>query len=173
MTVDTAVWDNRALSRRWFEEVWNRGRDEVIDEMIAPDARMRGLAQAGRELKGPAAFREFSRPMREAFPDIRVDVNDVIAEGDQTAVRVTARGTHTGPGLGVPATGRAVTFTAIVWARWRDGQIVEGWNEFDAASVMAQIAGEPVEEGAGAGAGGGAAVATTAVAAMRAAVKPR
>ena len=130
---------NRALARRWFAEVWNAGREEVIDQMIAPDARARGLAQAGRDLVGPAAFKEFYRPMKSALPDIHIDVDDVLAEGDQTAIRLTARGTHTGPGLGVPPSGRPVVFTAIVWARWRDGQIVEAWNEFDAASVMAQV----------------------------------
>jgi steroid delta-isomerase-like uncharacterized protein len=138
MLTDT-LEENRVACRRWFEDVWNNGRESVIDEMIAPDAVAGGLAQHGRPLVGPAAFREFYRPMKSALPDIRITVDDVIAEGDQTACRLTARGTHTGPGLGVPPSGRAVTFTAIVWLRWRDGQVVQAWNEFDAASVMAQI----------------------------------
>src|SRR5688572_26893077 len=85
--------------------------------------------------------------MRRAFPDIRVDVDDVLAEGDQIACRLTAHATHSGDGLGVPPTGRPVTFTALAWARWREGRMVEGWNEFDSASVMAQIAtGQPVDK---------------------------
>jgi predicted ester cyclase len=132
--------DLRALTRRWFEEVWNRGREEVIDEMLAPDTPAMGLTRGGRTLVGPAAFKEFYRPMRAAMPDIRVTVDDVIVEGDQSVCRVTARGTHTGDGLGAAPTGHPVVFTAIVWLRWRNGQVVQGWNEFDAAAVAAQMA---------------------------------
>jgi steroid delta-isomerase-like uncharacterized protein len=138
------------LSLLWFEEVWNKGREEVIDEMIAAGAHARGLAQRGRELVGPAAFKEFYRPMKAAIPDIHVRVDDVLAEGEQTVCRLTARGTHTGEGLGVPPTGRKVEFTAIVWLRWEDGQVAEGWNEFDSAHLLGQIVGE----GAGARAPG-------------------
>jgi steroid delta-isomerase-like uncharacterized protein len=150
--------DLRSLTRRWFEEVWNKGREAVIDEMIAPQTPARGLAQGGRELVGPAAFKEFYRPMRAAFPDIQIAVDDVLVEGDQSVCRLTAHATHTGEGLGVPPTGRKISFTAIVWLRWKDGQVVDGWNEFDSAHLMGQI----TDAGASAGA-----VATTA------AVKPR
>jgi predicted ester cyclase len=152
--------DIRALTRLWFEEVWNKGREEVIDEMIAPQTPARGLAQGGRELVGPAAFKEFYRPMKSAFPDIHITVDDVLVEGDQSVCRLTANATHTGDGLGVPPTGRKISFTAIVWLRWKDGQVVDGWNEFDSAHLMGQIAGNSA---AGAGAGAGAATMTVAV----------
>jgi steroid delta-isomerase-like uncharacterized protein len=142
MPTDVAsTQDLRALSRRWFEEVWNKGREEVIDQMIAPGTHAYGLAQAARTLVGPAAFKEFYRPMRAAFPDIRITVDDVLVERDQSVCRLTAHATHTGDGLGVPPTGRKISFTAIVWLRWKDGQVVEGWNELDSAHLMGQIAG--------------------------------
>jgi steroid delta-isomerase-like uncharacterized protein len=147
LTGDPPTHDIRALSQRWFEEVWNKGREAVIDQMIAPQTPARGLAQGGRTLVGPAAFKEFYRPMRAAFPDIHVTVDDVVVEGDQSVCRLTAHATHTGDGLGVPPTGRRISFTAIVWLRWKDGQVVDGWNEFDSARLMGQIAGD----GAGAG----------------------
>ena len=147
--------DIRALSRRWFDEVWNAGREEVIDEMLAPQTPARGLAHGGRTLTGPAAFKEFYRPMRAALPDIHITVDDILVEGDQSVCRLTAHGTHTGDGFGVPPTGRKIRFTAIVWLRWKDGQVVDGWNEFDSAHLMGQITDGP---GADAGAATTAAV---------------
>ena len=131
----------RALARRWFEEVWNQGLEATIDELCAPDAVIHGLGEEGKVLVGPQHFRRFYNQFKRGLPDIRVTVDDVIAAGDQTAVRVTCRATHAGDGLGVPATGRKVECTGIVWIRWRDGRVAEAWNEFDAAGLTAQIAG--------------------------------
>jgi steroid delta-isomerase-like uncharacterized protein len=139
--------DIKALSRRWFEEVWNKARDAAIDELLAPDGIAHGLGEAGQALPGPAEFRKFYRQFRSGFPDASVVVDQVIAEGDTTAVRFTARATHSGDGLGVKATGRRITVSGMCMIRWKDGQIAEGWNEFDVAGLLRQI-------GAGAEAGG-------------------
>ena len=139
--------DNKALTRRWFEEVWNKGRDDAIDEMMAPEGVAHGLEEAGGRLSGPAAFKRFYNQFRSGFPDTRVTIDQIIAEGDLVAVRFTARATHAGDGLGIKATGRPVTVTALAMARWRDGRIVEAWNEFDVAGLLRQI-------GPAAGAGG-------------------
>jgi len=135
--------DLRALSRRWFDEVWNQGRDQTIDELAAPDAAIHGLGEGGRQMSSPAEFRKFYHLFRSAFPDMRVEVNDVLLDvgGDKTAVRITFTGTHTGSGLGLPPTGRPFRATAIILARWRDGRMVEAWNEFDAAGMMQQLTG--------------------------------
>jgi predicted ester cyclase len=134
-------FDYKALSRRWFEEVWNKGRDEVIDEMSALDGVAYGLAEDGHDLPGPDEFRKFYRQFRSGIPDIHITVDQVVAEGDTTAVRFTAHGTHSGDGLGIKATHRRIRFTGICMMRWKNGQIVEGWNEFDAAGLMRQITG--------------------------------
>jgi predicted ester cyclase len=131
--------DNKALSRRWFEEVWNQGRDEVIDELFAPGAIAHGLADNGQDLPGPAEFRRFYRQFRSGFPDVRITVDEVVAERDLTCCRITGRGTHSGDGLGIKATGRKVTVSGMVMIRWSNGQIVEAWNEFDSAGLMKQI----------------------------------
>ena len=130
---------NRGLIRRWFEEVWNQGREETIDELVAPDSIIHGLGDAGRQVRGPEGFREFCHPFRAAFSDFHVDVDDVIVEGDQVVSRITFSGKHTGEGIGVPPTNRTFTSTAIVITRWQNGQIVESWNEFDAAGMMGQL----------------------------------
>ena len=136
------VTDDGALLRRWFEEVWNKGREAAIDEMLGADGIAYGLAEDGRDLPGPAEFRRFYRQFRSGIPDIRITVDQVIGEGDTTAVRFTAHGTHTGDGLGVKATNRPIRVTGICMLRWKDdGKIAKGWNEFDAAGLMRQITG--------------------------------
>lgn len=128
---------NKDLSRRWFEEVWNKRRSEAIDEMFAPDGIAHGLEPLGRKpLPGPAAFRTFWERFCGAFPDLRVKVEDVIGEGDKTAVRFSFQGTHRGHHLGAPPTGKVIAATGMALIRWRHGQIVEGWNEFDALGLF-------------------------------------
>ena len=129
------------LTRRWFEEVWNKGRESAIDELLRPDAIGHGLADVGGPLPAPETFRRFYRQFRSGIPDVHITVDQVIAEGDTTACRITCVGTHSGDGMGVKATGRKVRVSGLCMIRWKDGQIAEGWNEFDAAGLMRQIAG--------------------------------
>jgi steroid delta-isomerase-like uncharacterized protein len=128
--------ENKALVERWFEEVWNNGRSEVIDEMFAPDGVAHGL---GDDRRGPEGFKLFHASFRQAFPNVRVEVEDVIAEGDKVAYRLTATGTHSGDGLGFAPTGRPVRFEAMGFARIVDGKIVEGWNVLDQLGMMTQL----------------------------------
>jgi steroid delta-isomerase-like uncharacterized protein len=130
---------NKQLSRRWFEEVWNRRRDEAIDELFAADGIAHGLEPMElAALPGPEPFRVFWKRFCGAFPDLYVTVEDVIAEGEKTAVRISFRGTHRGDHLGVPATGKPMTSTAMTLIHWRNGQVIEAWNEFDALGIFLQ-----------------------------------
>ena len=132
--------ENKALVRRWFEEVWNRGRAEAIDEMFAEDGVAHGLADAtGQPLRGPEGFRPFFHSFRDAFPDIEVVVEDVSAEGDKLAARCSVRGRHQSDSLGFAATGSPVEFTGMTFVRLRDGQIVEAWNNFDFMAMFQQL----------------------------------
>src|SRR3954467_12759598 len=104
--------DNASLIRRWFEEVWNKGREEAIDEMLADDGVVNGLAdESGQALRGAAGVKPFFRRFREAFPEIEVTVEDTVSEGDRVAARCTVRGTHRGDSLGLAATNLPVEFT--------------------------------------------------------------
>jgi steroid delta-isomerase-like uncharacterized protein len=128
--------ENKALVARWFEEVWNKGRSDAIDEMFAADGVSHGL---GEDMHGPEEFKSFHAAFRSAFPDVRVHVDELIAEGDRVAYRLTASGTHRGDGLGFAPTGRAVSFTAMGTARIVNGRIVEGWNVLDRMGMMTQL----------------------------------
>ena len=132
--------DNKQVVRRWFEEVWNKGRAEAIDEMFAADGIAHGLeGAAGGELRGPADFRVFHQRFRDAFPDVEVIVDDAIAEGDKVAALCTVRGRHQGDTLGFAATEQQVEFNGMTFVRVRDGQIVEAWNNFDFMSMFQQL----------------------------------
>ncbi|HEX8291715.1 MAG TPA: ester cyclase [Pyrinomonadaceae bacterium] len=132
--------DNVALIRRWFEEVWNKGRAEAIEEMFDEEGVAHGLAdETGAPLRGPANFREFHGRFRGAFPGVEVLVDDAISEGDRVAARCTVRARHEGDTLGFAATSRPVEFTGMTFARVRGGKIVEAWNNFDFMSMFRQL----------------------------------
>jgi steroid delta-isomerase-like uncharacterized protein len=132
--------ENETLIRRWFEEVWNKGRADAIDEMFAEDGVAHGLSDAdGNPLRGPAGFKAFHATFREAFPDLVVTVEDTIAEADKVAVRCTVRGKHTGDSLGFAASQAPIEITGMTFVRIRDGKIVEGWNNFDFRSMYKQL----------------------------------
>lgn len=127
---------NKALIVRWFDEVWNQGRAEAIDEMLAPDARMHGL---GEEMVGPAGFKPFHARFCSALSGRRVVVDDLIEEDGKVAFRIVMTGRHTGDGLGVPCSMCDVSVQGMAIARIQDGMIVEGWNSFDQLGLMTQV----------------------------------
>jgi steroid delta-isomerase-like uncharacterized protein len=132
--------ENRALVQRWFDEVWNKGRAELIDEMFAGDGVAHGLSDdPSHPIIGPAGYRPFYEVFRGAFPDIRVVVEDMVAEGDKVAARCSVRGKHSGDNLGIAASHTPVDFTGITIVRIRDGKIVEAWNNFDFMRMNKQI----------------------------------
>ena len=122
---------NKALVQRWFDEVWNKGREAAIDEMLAPRAVVHGV--------GPEGFKRFHTAYRTAFPDVKVTIEDMVAEGDRVALRWRATATHTGPLLNVPPTGKPVTFEGMGIVRVDKGMIVEGWNLFDQLGMFTQL----------------------------------
>jgi len=131
---------NKALVRRWFEEVWNKGRADAIPEMFAEDGVAHGLSDdVNAPLTGPSGFLPFHAQFREAFPGIQVVVEDQIAEGDLVATRCSVRGQHLGDSLGFAATQSPVEFTGMAITRIRDGKIVEAWNNFDFMKMYRQL----------------------------------
>jgi steroid delta-isomerase-like uncharacterized protein len=131
---------NRVIINRWFDEVWNKGNAAAIDELLAPDVKIHGLNDsAGDSVDGVEPFKIFHQNFRNAFPDIQVILDDVIAEGDKVVGRCTVRETHTGDGLGISPTNRAVEFTGICIVRVEDGKIKEAWNNFDFLAMFQQL----------------------------------
>lgn len=93
----------------------------------------------GPDLQGPDAFKGFHRGYRNAFPDVKIQIADIVAEGDTVAARWTGTGTHLGDGLGFAATDRPVQFRGMLFVRVENGKLVEGWNNFDQLGMMQQL----------------------------------
>jgi len=129
--------ENKALIRKWFQDVWNRGSVSAIDEMLADDAVVHGLGPA--DLHGAAGFKTFHAAYRDAFPDVTINIDELIDEGHIVAVRWSGTGTHQGAGLGFAATGKRVSFSGMTFVRVQHGKLVEGWNSFDQLGMLQQI----------------------------------
>jgi steroid delta-isomerase-like uncharacterized protein len=129
-----------SVLRAWYEQVWNQGNEDAIDALLAEDAQAHGLVDAeGNTARGPRAFKHVFHTFRTAFPDLHITLDEVISQRDICAVRCTVRGTHLGDTLGIAPTGKAVEFTGMNFARVANGKIVEGWNNFDFATMQAQL----------------------------------
>lgn len=133
----------KATIHRWFEQVWNKGAENVVDELFSPKGIAHGIGETDPDLYGPADFKPFVRNLRNAFRDVRIDVEDTVAEGDMVCARLVLQGTHTGDGLGIPPTGRKVRVTGLVMARMANGQMVEAWNNWDQLGLLRQVAALP------------------------------
>ena len=142
MSNETKTHDLKALSCRWFDEVWNNRNRQAIHELSHENATIAGLAD-GEKAVGIANFIPFYERFIATFPDMHITVEDIIAEGDKTVIRVSATGTHTGDAMGIAPTGRQVKLTGLIMVRWKDGKIFEAWNEFDAWGMMQQMIGKP------------------------------
>jgi steroid delta-isomerase-like uncharacterized protein len=126
-----------AFMRRWFEEAWNQRRAEIIDEYLVPESVCH--ADDG-PIRGPDEFRErMHTPLLAAFPDLRIEVVGLVAQGDEVVTRWVATATHAGEGLGFRATHEKVTMRGITWVRIRDGKLIEGWQHSNLPEVFQEL----------------------------------
>jgi steroid delta-isomerase-like uncharacterized protein len=128
---------NKAVALRVFEEIFNQGKFSVADEIYAPDFKNHGLNRLDVDLKTDqnAAHEE-----KKAFPDLKMTVNIMMAEGDLVAVHWAFRGTHTHGGYaGLPATGTKVSMTGITIWRIANGKITDEWSNFNEMGAYAQV----------------------------------
>ena len=124
--------------RRFYEGVFGNGDITVADEFVAADIVDHNPAFPGLPAGLKGAKQVFSK-VRMAFPDLRITVEDAVAEGDKVVSRVTMRGTHKGEFAGIAPTGKQATMEVIEIARIAGGKIVERWGLFDEASLMRQL----------------------------------
>jgi predicted ester cyclase len=134
--------DNIATIRRWLEEGWSKGNLTVADEMIDSNFSVHG---AGGQVvrSGPEGAKQLVAAWRAAFPDGRMIVDDIFAEGDLVVIRMTWNGTQTAEFYGRAPSGRSVVVTSIGIDRLADGKVVEGWGELDMLGLYQQIGALP------------------------------
>jgi steroid delta-isomerase-like uncharacterized protein len=127
---------NKAVAMRVFDEIFNQGKFRVADEIYAPDFQNHGLHRSA-DLK---TDQEAVHAEKKAFPDLRMSVQEIVAEGDRVAVLWTLQGTHTGSGYaGLPPTGTRVEVRGITIWRIVDGRIVEEWSSFSETGAYIQM----------------------------------
>ncbi|TDD02589.1 ester cyclase [Nonomuraea deserti] len=135
---------NRATFQRFHEAV-NSGDAELIattiDEVVDPNVIFH--APVPTDLPGPQALKQVWAVLLQGFPDMRVEVEDVIAEGDKMVSRNTVTGTHQGEFRGLPPTGRSVAYNEIFIFRFADGRIAEIWGVVDLLTQMRQLGALP------------------------------
>jgi steroid delta-isomerase-like uncharacterized protein len=137
---------NRALIRRFYEEVWGRGNLDVADEVFANEYARHDF-RASEAAPGPEGQKHIAAAFRAAFPHLLWQIDFVLADDDFVAGRWTATGTHLRPWAGIEPTGRSMQFSGINVFRFSRGKVVELWNHRDDLGLMKQL-GAPVYAGA-------------------------
>jgi steroid delta-isomerase-like uncharacterized protein len=135
-----SVQENKALVHEFFDSVWNKGDLAAADRLISPDAL--DHSPLGTE-KGPESFKHVVSDYRAAFPDVRMTIEDEIAEGDRVVHRWRIVGTNKNSFMGVPPTGKEAVFIGTTVVKVRDGTIVERWTSFDLLGLLTQLGAIP------------------------------
>jgi steroid delta-isomerase-like uncharacterized protein len=130
--------ENKALVRRFYEEVWNKGNLDVAEEVFASDYVRHDLRPT-TAAPGPEGQKQIAAVFRAAFPDLRFDVEMVLGDGEYVAARWTASGTHTGSWGDVEPTGQFVTFSGVNIFRFEQGLVAEIWNHRDDLGLREQL----------------------------------
>ena len=128
--------ENKALARRYIEVVFNQKNVAAIDELNTPDVV---LHNASMTIEGREAYKQFVSMYLSAFPDMHMTIEEMIAEGDMVAERVTSHATHKGELMGIPPTGRQGTVTAIYMVRFVNGKGAEVWANADDLGMLQQL----------------------------------
>jgi len=127
-----------AVTRRLFEEVFNHGRLDLIDELIAEDAvEHEPLPISTGEMR--TDLRAWLTELRRAFPDYHVEIEELIVDGDKAVARERITGTNAGPLLGIPPTGRPICIDGIDILRVDGGRVVEHWGLADGQTMARQL----------------------------------
>lgn len=134
---------NKALYRRWFEEVVTGGNLGLADTLLSEDYVLHFPGMPA--LVDRAGHKALVVMFRTAFPDWVETVEDVVAEGDKVVIRVTGTGTHQGEFQGIPPTGVAVRATGVGIGRISSGRIAEAWGFYDALGMLQQLGALPGE----------------------------
>ncbi len=129
---------NKNVVRRLFEELWNKGNLPVADELFSPNYAHHdpSTPDVGR---GPESEKKRATLYRTAFPDLRLTIEDIIAEGETVTARWSCRGTHRGDLSGIAPTGKQFTISGVTIVRISNGKMAEGYVNWDALGLMQQL----------------------------------
>ena len=138
---DAAMEGLKAIARRWIEEGWQQGRADMVDELHAPHFVDHDSAGRTSDREG---FKEGIIQLYAAFPDFYAEIEDLVVDAGskKVAVRWVASGTHQGPFMGIPPTGKRIAFRGIEIIRVEGERIVERWGEWNGVALLEQLGGQ-------------------------------
>jgi len=135
-----SIEENKQIVRR-YQEIYNSNQLDALLEVVSEDLLtpkiMPGIPSG---IEGAKAAHQI---MLAGFPDYQTLIDDLFAEDDKVVARITMSGTHTGNFMGIPPTGKFISFTGMYIARIANGKIVEHWGEEDGVSLLAQLGALP------------------------------
>ncbi len=126
--------ENQKICDALFPAAWNDNDFSLVDEHVSPD-----VVDHFDHSRGIDAFKGVIAMFKEAFPDLRLTVEDSIAAGDRVVHRWSMTGTHQGPLMGIPPTNKQLGWTGITIVRMEDGKIVERWANVDVLGILQQM----------------------------------
>jgi steroid delta-isomerase-like uncharacterized protein len=135
---DARLRHNRRLIERYFDEVWNHGRLDVLDELIADDY-VNHSASIPNPRPGPQDLKPIVAEMRRAIPDLHYEILDLVVAPDKAAARVRMTGHHREPLFGLPAVGGRIDVTQMQFEWIRGGRIVRHWRLTDELALLRQV----------------------------------
>lgn len=128
---------SKDLIRRYYDEMWNPWNFAKAGELLASEIIFRG--SLGTATRGRDAFCGYMRKVQSAFPDFHNTIEEIVAENDRVAARLTYRGTHRGEIFGLAPTGRAITYAGAAFFRLAKGKVAEGWVLGDLVRLLRQL----------------------------------
>lgn len=133
----TITKKNKEICKRFFDELHDKGNFDIIDELVHPNVISHDPFPGQPE--GSEGVRQTMKIFRKAFPDLKLEHNDMIAEDDRVMIKFTATGTHHSTFMHIPATGNKIAYEEVVILRLKDGKITEHWAVADAMALLQQL----------------------------------
>ncbi len=130
--------DNKAIIRRLYEELWNKRKLELVNELISPSHALHGPSASGSSI-GPEAYKRQVLHFLAGYSDLHFTIEDTIAEKDKVVACWTLSGTHRGDYMGIPATNKKVSVDGITIHHIADGKIMDSYSNWDALGMMQQL----------------------------------
>lgn len=137
----------KQLIVRWFDEIYNRRNFAVIDELMLPGATLYDAGPQVEMVTGAHEVRALVEELLQAFPDLHIEVDDVVGDERRAAVRLSATGTHRGAWRGLAPTGKRFAIRGMAFGEWEAGRLVRGWNNFDILGLLTQLGVVPGRSG--------------------------
>jgi len=136
--------ENKTIVRRLYEEVWNKRKLEVVDELISASHALQDPIVSGSQV-GPELYKRRVVEMTIGFPDLCFTIEDTIAEGEKFVACWTISGTHKGEFMEIPATGRKISVEGITIHHIRNGKILDSYARWDVLGLMRQLGAIPAQ----------------------------